>query len=163
MKILFKEKQKFTQWWIWAILIGLGILAGYGIFKQIFIGELFGDNPMSNSGLILFALFILGVICFVWYVSLTTEINDDEIKIRFTPFFSKEFRWNEIKSAKIINYGFVGYGIRVGSEQGTVYNVKGNKGLAIELNSGEKIVIGTQKETELNTIVKKYMTKNSPN
>jgi hypothetical protein len=34
---------------------------------------------------------------------------------------------NEIKSNKIVNYGFVGYGIRDGSKYVTIYNMKGDK------------------------------------
>ena len=45
----------------------------------------------------------------------------------------------KLKSAKIVNYGFVGYGIRLGSQYGTIYNVNGNKGFAIELSNGKKV------------------------
>lgn len=62
----------------------------------------------------------------------------------------------DIKSAKVVNYGFVGgWGIRLWTAYGTVYNIKGNKGLAIELFNGEKFLIGTQKENELKIIVEK--------
>ena len=153
MKIKFKEKQKFTQWWFWLILIGLGIIAIYGVFKQIFLGQQFGDKPMSDSGIIIFAIGVFGFIYFNWYMTLITEINDNGIKLNFVPFVKKTIKWNEIKSVKIVNYGFVGYGIRMGSKYGTVYNINGNKGLSIELKSGKKFVIGTQKEIELNSIV----------
>ena len=60
-----------------------------------------------------------------------------------------------------MNYGFVGYGIRLGSKYGTVYNMKGNRGLAIELNNGKKFVIGTQKEMELKNVVEKMPVANN--
>jgi hypothetical protein len=155
MKMLFKENQKFNQWWLWIILIGIGILPIYGIYKQIIKDEIFGDKPMSNFGLIIFSFCVYGFIYFFWYMSLNTEIDNNEIKIHFKPFLKKKVNWNEIKSVKIVNYGFVGYGIRFGSKHGTVYNTNGNKGLAIELKNGKKFVIGTQKETEMNTFVEK--------
>jgi hypothetical protein len=155
MKIEFKEKQKFTQWWIWLILIGLGSIAIYGIIQQFLFGVDFGDKPMSNIGLIIFTLFVFGFIYFNWYMTLITEITNEEIKVRFVPFVKKEIKWNELKSAKIVNYGFVGYGIRLGSKYGTVYNMSGDKGLAVELNNGKKFVIGTQKELELKKVVEK--------
>ena len=46
MNIVFKETQKFSQWWLWLILIGIGILPILGIYKQLIIGEKFGDKPM---------------------------------------------------------------------------------------------------------------------
>ena len=164
MKIEFKEKQKFTQWWIWLLLIGLGAIAVYGIIQQFLFGIDFGDKPMSNIGLIIFTLFVFGFIYFNWYMTLITEITNEGIKVRFVPFVKKEIKWNELKSAKIVNYGFVGYGIRLGSKYGTVYNMSGDKGLALELNNGKKFVIGTQKELELKKVVEKgqLLTSNIP-
>ncbi|RKE98879.1 hypothetical protein [Ichthyenterobacterium magnum] len=157
MKIQFVEKQKFTQWWIWLILIGLGLFTVFGIVKQLILKEPFGDKPMSNIGIIIFSIFIFGFIYFTYYITLITQINNDGIKMRFVPFIKKEIKWNELKSAKIVNYGFVGYGIRLGSTYGTVYNINGNKGLALELTNGKKFVIGTQKHNELKDVIEKYL------
>ena len=159
MKIEFKEEQKFTQWWLWLILVGTGTLPILGIYKQLIIGEKFGDKPMSDLGLIIFAVFVFSLIAMFWFVRLKTEIDQNEIRMRFFPLVKKRVNWKEIKNAEIVNYGFVGgWGIRLGTQYGTVYNMKGNKGLAIELVNGKKFLIGTQKETELNKIVNK----NSP-
>jgi hypothetical protein len=156
MKIVFTEVQKFTQWWLWILLIGIGILPIVGMYKQFVLGETFGDNPMSDLGLIIFCAVVFGLIAMFWLLRLKTEIDQNEIRINFFPFLSKKVPWNDIKSADIVNYGFVGYGIRFGSTYGTVYNTNGNTGLAIELRNGKKFVIGTQKEHELNAIVKKW-------
>lgn len=156
MKIEFKEEQKFTQWWLWLILIGIGILPIFGMYKQLIIGEKFGDKPMSDFGLIIFAVFVFGLIAMFWMMRLKTEIDQNEIRMSFFPFIKKRVTWDEIKSAEIVNYGFVGgWGIRLWTKYGTVYNTKGNKGLAIELLSGKKFLIGTQKETELRKTVGK--------
>ena len=155
MKIEFKEEQKFTQWRLRLVLIGIGILPIFGIYKQLIIGEKYGDKPMSDFGLIIFSLFIFGLIAMFWFMRLSTEIDQNEIRINFFPFVKKRVNWKEIKNAEIVNYGFIGgWGIRLWTKYGTVYNTKGNKGLAIELQNGKKILIGTQKETELNKIVK---------
>jgi hypothetical protein len=42
-----------------------------------------------------------------------------------------------------------------------VYNINGNKGLAIELKNRKKFVIGTQKETELKNRVEKMLVANT--
>ncbi|MGI9525729.1 MAG: hypothetical protein ACR2MS_01320 [Weeksellaceae bacterium] len=66
----------------------------------------------------------------------------------------KRVDWKEIKKVEIVYYGFVGgRGIRPWTKYGTVYNTKGNNGLAIELKNGDKLLIGTQKELELKSIV----------
>lgn len=95
------------------------------------------------------------------FMRLKTEIFQDEIRINFFPFVKKRINWNEIKSVEIVNYGFVGWGIRLWTKYGTVYNTKGNKGLAIELLNGKKFLIGTQMEKELNVVVEKAKRKNS--
>ncbi|WP_253187464.1 hypothetical protein [Mangrovimonas sp. DI 80] len=89
-------------------------------------------------------------------MKLTTRINKSGIEMSFFPFVKKTTKWSDIKTAQVINYGFVGgWGIRLWTKYGTVYNMKGNKGLAIELLNGKKFLIGTQKEAELTSLLKK--------
>jgi len=93
-----------------------------------------------------------------WRIRLKTEIDQHEIRMRFFPFTKKSIPWEEIKSAETVNYGFVGgWGIRLGTKYGTVYNTSGNKGVAIELKNGRKFCIGTQKVTELDRIIEKCL------
>jgi len=152
----FKEEQKFTQWWLWLILLALGLIPLFGIYEQLIKKGQFGDKPMSDSGLILFAIFVFGLISLMFLMKLKTEISSSGIKMTFFPFVKKSVDWKDIKSIKIVRYEFVGYGIRIGSKYGTVYNTKGDIGLAIETRSGQKFVIGTQKQEELQNIIQKY-------
>ncbi len=39
------------------------------------------------------------------------------------------------------------------TDYGTVYNIRGSKGLLVELNDGKTFVIGTQKEKDLRNIL----------
>jgi len=153
MKTYFKEEQKFTQWWLWLILIPIGCLPIYGVIKQFILKEPFGSKPMSNVGLVIFLILTIAFIFMFLKMKLKTEINDTGIYMRFIPFAKKQVSWKEIKSIEIINYGFVGYGIRLSIKYGTVYNTSGNKGLLVSLNNGKTFVIGTQKEKELNNIL----------
>lgn len=156
MKIEFKEEQKFTQWWLWLILLPIGLLPIIGIYKQIILGEPFGDKPMPDIGLIIFTIFIFSLLGLFKVMKLKTNIDNDKIEMSFFPFVKKTTKWTDMKKAEVINYGFVGgWGIRLRTKYGTVYNIKGNKGLAIELLNGKKYLIGTQKETEMYEIVKK--------
>lgn len=161
MTTLFKEDQRFTQWWLWLILIPIGILPVVGIVQQLILGEEFGDNPMSDFGLILFAVFVFALLGLFLMMRLKTEIDQNEIRLSFFPFVKKSIKWTEIKKAEVVNYGFVGgWGIRLSFKYGTVYNIKGNKGLAIELRNGKRFVIGTQREEELRKIVEEAIEQN---
>jgi hypothetical protein len=156
MIIEFKEEQKFTQWWLWLILIPIGVLPVIGIYKQLITGERFGDKPMSDFGLIIFAIITFLLLGLFFVMKLKTSIDKNGIRMSFFPFVKKKVDWNELKNIKVVNYGFIGgWGIRLWTKYGTVYNIKGNKGLAIELKSGKKFLIGTQKESELSNILKK--------
>lgn len=152
----FKEEQKFTQWWLWLILIGIGMLPILAIYKQLILGQKIEEKPMSYFGLIIFCVLIFSLVAMFWIMRLKTEIDQNEIRMNFFPFVKKQVNWNEIKTAQIVNYGFVGgWGIRLCTKYGTIYNTRGNKGLSIELKNGEKFLIGTQKETQLNNILQK--------
>jgi hypothetical protein len=153
MRILFTEVQRFTQWWLWLLLAGIAALPVYGIYQQLILGEKFGDKPMPDIGLIIFAILVFALIGLFGFMRLKTEIDENEIRISFFPFMKKRIAWKDVRTAEMVNYGFVGgWGIRLSNVYGTVYNTKGNKGLAIVLNNGKRICIGTQKEEELSKL-----------
>ena len=83
--IEFKEVQRFTQWWLWLILLAVGLIPVFGIYEQIIIGRQFGDKPMSDSGLIFFSLFTFGLISMMFLLKLKTEISSSGIKMAFSP------------------------------------------------------------------------------
>ncbi len=156
MKTIFIEKQKFTQWWLWGLLTALFVGSLFVFYKQIIIHEPMGDNPTPNG--IIYGLFILILLLIVLFytIELRTQIDKDAIQMHFFPFVKKDIKWREIETAKVVNYGFVGgWGIRLWTKYGTVYNIKGKMGLAIALKNGKKFLIGTQKEAELKAFIEK--------
>ena len=154
MTIRFSEQQKFIQGWIGFILIGVFLFSFYGIYQQIIVGAPFGQQPMSNTGLTLFSLLMLGVTALFSILQLNTEIDDHEIRIVFVPLIKRRIPWDEIKRIEVVDYGFVGgWGIRPWTRYGTVYNTRGRHGVAIELNNGKKCLIGTQKVSELTAAI----------
>ena len=156
MKIEFTEVQHFRQWWLWLILIIPSSLPFIGIYKQIYKGETWGDKPMSDTVLIIFACLMLAMLCFLWMIKLKTHIDKSSVQVQFFPFRIKQISWSEIQSIRVLEYGFVGgWGIRLGTRFGTVYNVRGKYGIAIELNDGSKFLIGTQKLAEAKNVIKK--------
>lgn len=144
MKYEFKEEQKFTQWWLWLILIAVTVIPVYGIYNQIILGQVFGNKPMPDTVLIVSAIIPFGILVLFWLFRLKTEINSKEIRISFFPLTTRTVEWKDVKSAQVLDYGFVGgWGIRLFAKYGTVYNIKGNKGLALELKNGKKCLVGT--------------------
>ena len=162
MKTEFKEEQKFNQWWLWLILIPMGVLPLIGIYKQLILGEKLGDNPISDISLLIFSIIMFSLIGLFLIMKLKTSIDKNGINMHFFPFIKKSVDWQQIKNVKVVNYGFVGgWGIRLWTKYGTVYNMKGNKGLTIELLNGKNFLIGTQKPEELTAMLEKISPKNS--
>ncbi len=142
MKVEFLEKQKFTQWWLWVIVLGLLFIPVYA-----FVAEGFSQGMKSLPVVVVAGLF--------YFLKLNTKIDNSGISMFFFPFIKKAVKWPEIKSVKVFDYGFVGgWGIRLWTSYGTVYNIKGSKGLLVELIDGKTFVIGTQKEEELRVFLK---------
>ena len=118
----------------------------FGIYKQIFNGEPWGNNPMSDSGLWIFLLGTLAFIGFFVYIELRTEVDGRGIRVRLRPIATHVFKWENIERVEPITYGFVGYGLRFSFKYGTVYNIKGNRGVAVYLKDGGRFVIGSQRQ-----------------
>ena len=155
MNNTFQENQKFSSWILWIILIGTTGFMLYGLYQQLFLGEPFGDNPSSDTELILVCLLMAALILFFALLRLKTNIDQKEIRIHYFPVLKKSFKWADIESAQVVKHNVFGWGFRYSFKYGTVYNVKGNEGLSIELKSGKKYLIGTQKTDELKTFLTK--------
>jgi hypothetical protein len=52
-----------------------------------------------------------------------------------------------------MRYDFVGYGLRLDTQYGSVYNIKGYHGIRINLKDGKRILLGTQKADEFSQVL----------
>ena len=156
--ILFSERQRFKQIWLWVLLLGINAVALFGFITQVFFGKTFGDEPASNGELAIVLALVTVISFFMYSFRLDTSILKDGIYYRFLPFQKKfkKIEWQSISKAYVrryrplIEYG--GWGIRFGP-LGTAYNISGNKGLQLVLNSGKKFLLGTQKPEELERVL----------
>ena len=148
----FKETQRFTQWWLWLVLMG-----PWGAM----IYSLFTDKPESGISYVVSGVIMCGLPILFWQMRLMTRITAEGIYVRFIPFHFKEqfYPWDSIESAQVRTYSplkeYGGWGIKYGfNGQGKVYNVSGNEGLQLVFKSGEKLLIGTQKPAEIQAAVR---------
>ncbi|MCC7318615.1 MAG: hypothetical protein IT219_08775, partial [Bacteroidales bacterium] len=110
----FTETQKFNQVWLWLLLLTASFIPlitfGVGLYQQLAKGINYGDNPMSNSGLIVTFLFVLfltsGIMVFMARLKLTTVINKNGIRISFFPLLLKEknIKWTDLESFQVMKY-----------------------------------------------------------
>jgi len=147
MKPLFNENQRFNQWWLWLLLISSSAAPIIILYKE------FANNGITASKISTLGIFFLVILLFI-VLRLKTVVTKQTIKLAYFPFVWKTINISDIETMKVINYGFVGgWGIRLWTPYGTVYNVRGNKGLHIKLKNGKQLVIGTQKPEELEKVL----------
>jgi hypothetical protein len=144
----FKEKQSFPLW----ILVPITVLMGFATYNLVQLGQL-------NTTVISFIIFAWLVLGAVLLMRLHTTIDQNIIKFGFSPFFSNEILWTDVKSATIKEYKFTdfwGWGIRFSwAESIKAYTTSGNKGLLLDLKNGQKILIGTHKTAEIKQLIHK--------
>ncbi len=160
--ILFTERQKFKQWWIWLILLSVNGILIVGVFKQVIGGQQFGDKPMGNKELLIVTGLLLLLTLLFYILRLDTIIKQDGIYIRFFPFHIKfkYFGWDRMTKSYVRQYSplteYGGWGLRLGLfGKGTAFNVSGDKGLQLEFTDNKKLLIGTNKQDELTETLNK--------
>jgi hypothetical protein len=174
-KKLFQEKQYLHKvallWWI-VIPVTLAIILTllYGVYWQLVMGEPWGTQPMSDTGLLImtvtsFAILIV-VIWALFTVRLETEISQDGIRYQYYPHMWKFKRIpkGEIKSYEVRRLNFFEARRRdyrrslTGRQQRLT--ISGRDALIITLISGKKIIIGTQKPSQLDKAMRQLMSAN---
>ena len=162
-KILFSETQKFKQWWLWILLIGINAVMFYGVYVQVIQGQPFGDKPASNTSLLIGCGISLLITILVLNFRLDTQVKNDGIYVRLFPLqlSFKFFPWNNLSECFVREYNPVaeygGWGLRLGLfGKGTAYNISGNKGLQLQFNNNKKLLIGTQKPEELQQVINQF-------
>jgi hypothetical protein len=172
IKTLYREEQRNKQPWIWLILLpgvfGSLIFFGMGINQQIINGKPFGNNPMSDVGLIITAIFIMllmvGLTMLFYKMKLITEIRSDGVYYRYPPLISKfkvihrdEIERFDVREYKpVTEYG--GHGLKTGSKKfGKAFTVYGKTGLQLFLKNGTKVLFGTQRKEAIRAAMNRMM------
>jgi hypothetical protein len=140
MNYIFEENQKFTQWWLWVILLSFPIIS---------VGP-FDDNEIN----IYYVLIGLAIPLLFYIIELRIKVSKEGLHYQFFPFHLKDhiIKLEDIEKFKAIEYSplkeYGGWGIKYGFK-GKAYNVSGNKGVKIFLKNGLNIMFGSQRYNEL--------------
>jgi len=154
-EVLFTEKQRFTQWWIWVIIFMACIIPLWQIYTAIINYQNALSNPSTYIGLITIIL-LMGLLL---STKLETKIQKDGIYVRFIPFVFKYkvYDWNLIDKVYLRKYNpigeYGGWGLR-GFGKNRAFNISGNQGLQLEFKDGRRLLIGTHMPDEMKDVVK---------
>ena len=150
----FREVQRFRQVWLWMLVLAITGMQWVAAVEQLLFRRSFGDNPMQDIHLAIYWLiFGVGLPALLFFSQLITEVRDDGIYFRFSPFHGtfRRIAFSEIKRCEVLNYrpirDYGGWGIRVRCK-GKAYNVSGNRGVQIELLDSDRLLIGSQRADE---------------
>jgi len=158
--VYFSERQRFRQPWLWALTLpsmaGTVGLLWYGMYQQLFLGRPWGNQPTGDTALIVMgvatSLLCLGILWLLWASELRVELRDDSLHVRFFPFLRRSIPYARILRAEACAYSpiaeYGGWGVRYG-RGGKAYNVSGNRGVRLEIEGGERLLIGSQRPEEL--------------
>lgn len=161
--MLFREQQRLTQWWMWAVIALIVVLQWWNFIQQIVLGHPVGDHPAPNSLVMLFhLLFGIALPLMLWTCVLITEVRSDALYVRYVPFHlrPRRFDYGDILSATAVRYSplldYGGWGIRF-SRGGMAYNATGNLGVRLEFAGGRHLLIGSRFPNELATAITQAM------
>lgn len=162
-RTVYREVQRLSQWWVWLLVAAGSASAWYAFVYQVITGREVGDRPAPDWLVALIWLLAgLGLPLLIVSARLVVEVRGDGLYFRYHPFHrrSHHIAFGEIEKAEarsyrpILEYG--GWGIRWG-RGGKAYNVKGNRGVQLELASGKRILFGSQKAEELAAAITSLM------
>ncbi|PVW16345.1 hypothetical protein [Marixanthomonas spongiae] len=161
---VFKETQRFDQWWLRLIVTAVIAVCGLSIANAFEIKD--KDTVQFWIHLTLSILTILVLVYLLLFTKLETKIDEIGIHYAFWPFNLKSrlLRWRDIVSCTVRKYRpiaeYGGWGYRTGfTKNSGALNVKGNTGIQIEFKNGKKLLLGTQKEAEARRILTTYSEK----
>ena len=160
-QIEFYEVQRMNQWLAWGVMITVNAIFIWGCIQQFILKEPWGNNPMSNIGLIIVTvIMILLTVSSLFFTKLHTYINIEGVFVRYFPFHFKYkfFDWNSIETLQVKKYNphkAGGWGLKVALDGIRYYTMSGKMCLALTLKNKRKIVIGTKRPVEMEDALRK--------
>lgn len=151
----FEEKQKFDQWWLYALILLSEIVIISSLYHKTS-----GFSEIDEPGTVLIGIFSMLLLSMIFVLRLHTKISSAGIVASFhpIPFFTRTFYWNEIDRNYVRKYlamsEYGGWGIR-GLFPAKAYNVSGNYGIQIVTKNDKHFLVGTHKPEEIKNVLNK--------
>lgn len=164
----FSETQRFTQRWLWAVILlstaALLAVFSWGLLEQLVFGRPWGNRPIADVTLVIVsgAVFLLtgAPIYTLRTLRLITRVEQAGVYIRFYPFPGTVIPFTDILSCAARTYRplyeYGGWGIKYGLS-GKAYNISGDRGVQLVLKTGKRILIGSQQSERLAAAINSHL------
>ncbi|NLG66313.1 MAG: hypothetical protein GX536_01210 [Actinobacteria bacterium] len=150
---LFREVQRFRQWYVVLTLAVVAALQWWGFVTQIVLGRPFGSNP-GPDWLVLVFWVVFGIVFPLGFAALRleTRVEPGLLRVRLVPLSHLRIPIHTIRHAEVVTYhpfrDFGGWGLRW-SGKGRALNAYGSRGVQLILDDGSRILVGSQRPDEL--------------
>ena len=154
-ELVFRECQHLKLWWSVPLSI-INVLLIYGCIRQLAFGKSFGNNPMPDTGFIIFTVVMVLMNVLFLFARLNTAIDKEGVYVQMFPFHLrfKFIPWERIDKVDVRKTYYISIGLHYGFGA-TSYTMGGNKVLRLTLNNKKKIDIGTRRREELTEFLSK--------
>lgn len=157
-QVLYREVQRFRQWWFLALVAGTAWIAWSAWIQQIVLGEPFGTQPASD--LMIWALWLvlgLAVPVVALGLRLVTLVTRQAVVVRFPPFRPRVVEHDEILDVRteevrpVVRWG--GYGYRRRPDGDVAFLVRGRGAVRLAVGENRAVVIGSRRPEQLATAI----------
>ena len=120
---------------------------------QVGLGHPWGKQPMSNTGIVGWTIFLWLIYFRLITIKLVTEVRPRELSVAMRGLWrSYRISLDAAQSVRAVTFDPVGdwggYGVR-STTRGKAYIARGNQGVELELKKGGVVLLGSQRPDEL--------------
>jgi hypothetical protein len=149
----FVETQPFRQTRLLILLAIPPVAMSLLCVWQAGLGHPWGKQPLSNTGVIGWTIFLWLIYLRLITIRLVTEVRTDEIRVGMRGLWrARRIPLQDVQSAAVAAFDPVrdygGYGVR-STNRGVAYLAGGNRGVRLELANGSRVTIGSRRPEEL--------------
>lgn len=151
----YSERIFVRKTWIMT-MVATSILISLLIVGTVLLGT--SEASEAKSGILVLIVTEVALLTFVLISHLSFRLTKAGIYYRWYPLQRSErfIQWEEVSKAHVRKYNalseYGGWGIK-GRKKNRAFNVSGSMGLQLELLSGNKVLIETQKPEELKSVL----------
>ena len=143
--IYFTETQNIQRFWIRIFLLFEIIFFSAIIYRQLFLGKLFGPYPVTNSGLVILSLLLTIPAFVLFFVKIKITVSSKNIRYKMIPSGLFQYR--------IAREQLKGFSL----ETKKSYSSHKTAGLQLKLKNGSTLFLPSQKPEQLLEAVQKMM------
>jgi hypothetical protein len=144
----FREVQRFDQWWLAPLVLGIAALGWWSFVQQILLGRPFGSDPAPDWGVWLIWLLAGVGLPWAWRRGrLVIELADGHVSARIAPLPGQRIPLHAITNIEPRRYHpireFGGWGIRWASGGRRAWSASGDRGVELTLADGGRVLLGS--------------------